>query len=115
MRAKEFINEDRNNLPSNAKHALNRMVVMPDMDMFYEYYRFMTMTAGEPEEKIPPTGQLRDTPAALPYTDEEMDMIKNAAGRLGRTVVDISKKASEQPGTNLKSPVASIKKNRFGV
>ena len=115
MRAKEFISEDRNNLPPNAKTAMNRMVVMPDMDMFYEYYRFMTMTAGEPEEKIPATGVLRDSPAALPYSEAEMTMINNAAKRMGRTVKDISKKGGESKETNNTSPVASIKKNKHGV
>lgn len=115
MRAKEFVNEDKNNLPPNAKTAMNRMVVMPDMDMFYEYYRFMNMTAGEPEEKIPATGMLRDVPVALPYTEAEMVMINNAAKRMGRRVIDISKKGSEAKETNTSSPVASIKRNKHGV
>jgi len=115
MRAKEFIAEDRNNLSPTAKSALSRMVVMPDMDMFYEYYRFMTMTAGEPEEKIPPTGKLRDNPVALPYTDAEMTMIKNAASRMGRKVSEITDSGRELDGTNTTSPVSKPKKNRYGI
>jgi len=51
----------------------------------------------------------------LPYTKAEMVMINNAAKRMGRRVIDISKKGSEAKETNTSSPVASIKRNKHGV
>ena len=116
MRAKEFIAEDHDNVPPTAKHALNGLVTMPDMDGFYEFYRFMNMTAGEPDQKIPPTGKLRDTPAALPYTPEEMAMVSKSAKRMGKTVLSLTPKGIQEPnGNNNISPVASIKRNKHGV
>jgi hypothetical protein len=116
MRAKEFITEDADNVPHTAKSALNGMVTMPDMDGFYEFYRFMTMTAGEPDYKIPPAGKLRDKPTSLPYTDVEMAMVTKSAGRMGKTVVRLTPKGNQEPKDNhIMSPVASIKRNKHGV
>jgi hypothetical protein len=116
MRAKEFITEDADNVPHTAKSALNGMVTMPDMDGFYEFYRFMTMTAGEPDQKIPPSGKLRDNPTSLPYTDIEMDMVTKSAGRMGKKVLALTPKGHQEPkDTHSVSPVATIKKNKHGV
>ena len=116
MRAKEFITEEADNVPHTAKSALNGMVTMPDMDGFYEFYRFMTMTAGEPDHKIPPSGKLRDKPTSLPYSNIEMDMVKKSAGRMGKTVVPLTPKGHQEPtDTNKNSPLANIKKNKYGV
>ena len=106
MRAKEFITEN-DNVPSNAKAAMNRMMVVPDMDMFYEYYRFMSMTAGEPDVKVPGfADNFRDIPAALAYTDEERQMILNSLKRLGMKAKFVSSSgSSEVNNTNTKSPV----------
>lgn len=116
MRAKEFITEN-DNVPSHAKAAMNRMLVIPDMDMFYEYYRFMSMTAGEPDVKIDAfADHFRDIPAALAYTDEERQMILNSLKRLGMKAKFVSSSGSgEVDGTNTKSPVAARKPNRYGV
>jgi len=115
MRAKEFIVEDSDNVPHTAKSALNKLVTMPDMDGFYEYYRFMNMTAGEPDQKVPATGKLRDNPAALPYTEIEMDMVTKSAKRMGKTVMPLTPKGHQEPGANVKSPVATIKRNKHGI
>lgn len=116
MRAKEFITENHDNIPHTAKSALDGMVTIPDMDGFYEFYRFMTLTAGEPDYKIPATGKLRDNPTALPYSDTEMDMINKSAKRMGKSVVKVTPGGKQETkDTNKSSPVATIKKNRFGV
>lgn len=116
MRAKDFVNEERNNLPSTAKDALDRMVVMPSMDPYYEYYRFMILAAGEPEVKSPPYGEIRDTPAALPYTDVEMDMLTKALKRMGRPPKFATGPGSFEPeDTNKNSVIPKKKKNRYGV
>ena len=116
MRAKEFLKEDHDNVPEVAKSALNNMVTVPDMDGFYEFYRFMTLTAGEPDRKIPATGKLRDNPTALPYTQQEMDMVMKSAKRMGKSAIALTSKGYQEPKDNNRtSPVAAIKKNKYGV
>ena len=106
MRFKEIVSEEINNLPDMAEPVLSRLVVMPGMNPYYDYYRFMIMTAGEPQEKIPPSGELRDVPAALVYTKEEMQMITNALKRTGHKAKFVAGGGSEEPSdTNKKSPV----------
>jgi hypothetical protein len=106
MRAKEFITE-RDNAPRHAKAAMNNMLVLPDMDMYYEYYRFMSMVAGEPDVKVDgPADTFRDMPAAMAYTDEEQQMILNSLKRMGKKAKFVSGKGSaELPEVNTKSPV----------
>lgn len=106
MRAREFITE-RDNTPATAKAAMNNMLVLPDMDMYYEYYRFMSMVAGEPEIKIDgPADTFRDMPAAMAYTDAEHQMILNSLKRMGKKAKFVSGKGSaEMEDTNTKSPV----------
>lgn len=118
MRAKEFISEAKvaDNIPDFAEPVLDRMMMMPDMDPYYEYYRFMTMTAGEPEVKIDPAGTLRNVPAALAYSKEEMTMLNNALKRMGRKAEFVTGPGSQEPkGTHNTSPVAQVKKNKYGV
>lgn len=106
MRLREFVAEEHNNLPDNAEPILSRLVVMPAMNPYYDYYRFMIMTAGEPDEKIPPSGTLRDVPAALVYTKEEMQMITNALKRTGHKAKFVAGAGSEEPAdTNNVSPI----------
>ena len=116
MRAREFLKEDADNLQPTHKSAIDDMISIPNMDAYYEFYRFMNLTAGEPEGKITPTGKLRDTPVALPYTDHDLEMIKRAAKKMGKTITQLTPNGSnELDGTNKNSPVAKIKKNRYGV
>jgi hypothetical protein len=116
MRAREFLKEDHDNVPEVAKPALSRMISIPDMDGFYEFYRFMTMTAGEPDRKIPATGKLRDNPTALPYSDAEAEMIARSAQRMGKHPISLTPKGYQEPKDNNRtSPVAAIKKNKYGV
>lgn len=116
MRAKEFLPEDKNNLSHTHKSAIDTMLAIPNMDAYYEFYRFMNLTAGEPAGQITPTGKLRDNPVALPYTEHDLKMIQNAAKKMGKTVEKLTTSGSnELTGTNTVSPVAAKKKNKHGV
>lgn len=84
MRASEFVKEEKNNMPDFAEPVMSRFFLMPGMSPYYEYYRFMILTAGEPEVKLSTDGTLRDVPAALAYTKEEMQMINNSLKRMGK-------------------------------
>lgn len=106
MRAKEFLSEEENNLPDFAEPVMSRFFLMPGMDPYYEYYRFMILTAGEPEQKLAKDGVLRDVPAALAYTKEEMQMINNAMKRMGKKGKFAAGPGSAEPDdTHSHSPV----------
>ncbi len=106
MRASEFIKEETNNMPDFAEPVMSRFFVMPGMSPYYEYYRFMILTAGEPKEKLPTDGTLRDVPAALAYTKEEMQMISNALKRMGKKGKFVAGPGSLEPtDTQSHSPV----------
>jgi hypothetical protein len=116
MRAKEFLNEDPNNVGDVHKAAIDTLLTVPEMDGFYEFYRFMNAAAAEPDKSIPSTGMLRDNPVALPYTQHDYDMIKKAASKMGKTVKAVTPSGSNEiNGTNSTSPVAKLKKNKYGV
>ena len=106
MRAKEFIAEENNNMPDFAEPVMSRFFLMPGMSPYYEFYRFMILTAGEPEQKLATDGMLRDVPAALAYTKEEMQMINNALKRMGKKGKFAAGPGSMEPeDTNNVSPV----------
>lgn len=116
MRAKDFLKEEINNLSTTHIAAINNMIAIPNMDAYYEFYRFMMLTAGEPDSKITPIGKLRDTPVALGYTATDVEMIKNAAKQMGKKISFLSPSGSnELEGTNKVSPIAPKKKNKYNV
>lgn len=93
-------------MPEFSEPILNGLLVMPEMNPYYEYYRFMTMTAGEPDHKAPAKGQLRDVPAALAYTPQEMQMLQKALKRMGKKGKLVTGCGSREPNdTYVNSPV----------
>lgn len=55
---------------------------------------------------------------AFPYTAEEQEMLKQAFGAVGSHYQDLNKgdlKSQELKGTYTKSPVATPKRNKYGV
>lgn len=106
MRKSEFIREDNNNLPPNAEPVMSRLLLIPSLQQYYEYYRFLIMVAGEPEKHHPQNGRLRDTPTALVYTPQEMDKINNALKRMGKKAITAAGPGSLDPyDTHTQSPV----------
>jgi hypothetical protein len=96
------------------KHTMPHSVVIPEMDEYYEYYRFATALAGCPDENNSHAHflDLRDNPVAIAYTPQEMEMIMRTAKRLGFTPKDVAYPgATEIPGGNTVSPV--MKFNAF--
>lgn len=95
-------------LPLGARYTLPRTVILPDMDLYYEYYRFVTAMACHPELEHQPERQrsLRDVPVVVAYSPQEYDMIKAVAKRMGYEVQDVAFHGStEPPGGNTASPV----------
>ena len=99
-------------LPDGVRHSLPHTVIFPDMDSYYEYYRFVVAMASHPElsDEYYDNHKLRDIPLAVAYTEQEFDMIKSVAKRLGKKWEEVAyKKSQELPGINAKSPVMPFK------
>lgn len=86
---------------------------MPSSDP-YEAYRFgVAMSNHEIDFAEGPTAQ---GAVIVAYTAEEEDIIKGGESQTGHKGVVVADRGSREPkSTNSISPVAKIKKNRFGV
>jgi hypothetical protein len=102
-------------VPDDHKASMGPSLVFTDMDPGHEYYRFMMQAAASPND-IPITTTVRAIPFAMPYTKEDEDMLHHALKRMGKKHTHITPSKGDDPKTaNTTSPVATIKKNRYGV
>lgn len=112
MRLKDLtapINESTcDNMPLGTKHSLPHAVIIPDMDLYYEYYKFVINMACHPELENADfsTPAMRDVPIVVPYTSQEHDMIVATAKRMGKKPKEVAYKGSQElPEVNKTSPV----------
>lgn len=111
MRLKDFyqINETAElNIPDAIRHTLPKTVIFPDMDLYYDYYKFVKAMACHPElnDKVIDDKTMRDVPVAVAYTPQEYDMIMSVAKRMGQKTEEIAFGGSQEPpGINTVSPV----------
>ena len=100
---------EHHNLPLDTRYTLPRTVIFPDMDLYYEYYKFVTAMASHPEIDSNATmlnKPLRDVPIAVAYTPQEYDMIIDVAKRMGKKTEEVAFGGStEPPSGNTTSPV----------
>jgi len=102
-------------LHDEVKSTLNPSLVFTDMDPGYDFYKFMMQAAASPND-IPVDSLLKAIPLSMPYTKEDEDMLHHALKRMGKKHKHITPHASSEPNaTHNKSPVAKIKKNKYGV
>ena len=102
------------NIHKDIRYTLPKTVIFPDMDLYYEYYKFVTAMASHPEldPEYFKTIPLRDVPIAIAYTPQEYEMIQAVAQRMGKKTEEIAFSGSkEPPGGNTVSPV--MKFNMF--
>lgn len=103
------LNESKeSDVPLGIRYTMPKTVIFPDMDLYYEYYKFATAMASHPEleNEHPSDRPLRDVPMAVAYTDAEYKMIMDVAKRMGKTAKEIAFGGSvEPPGGNTTSPV----------
>lgn len=111
MRLSHLINEAETDLPMGTRYTLPRTVILPDTDLYYEYYRFVTAMACHPELDPSVTNErsLRDVPIIVAYSPQEYEMIKAVAARMGKKIEDISVGSVEPPGGNTVSPVMKFR------
>ena len=100
-------NPIRDGLPPSFQHSMPATHSFPDMDGYYQFYRFVVAMAGMPEKnEVVDNIALRDIPIAVAYTKEEHDMIHAAAERMGIKPDELAYHGShELPDTYTTSPV----------
>lgn len=115
MRAKEFITEESSGIHPYDEKRLANIMVMPELDQFYEFYRFMIATACSPETPSP-DGDLNCKPAAIAYTQADEDKLKHGLSIMGKKGKWMASGEAREPNdTSTTSPVAKVKKNKYGV
>lgn len=129
MRASEFLNETLSSTApgevSSKKSKLRKdhYDAIPGMEtytsipgMYYGMYRFGIHMAGSPNNGSPQQGPTSNEMVTLAYTDVEQDIIDHSAKQMGFKRKSLSSpKSKELDTTNKTSPIASIKRNRYGI
>ena len=114
MRAKEFIVERE--LPGRKSSVLPGTKIYPGMPSAnpYEIYRFgMAMANHEIKNAAGPANNFA---VITTYAPEEEEIVKAAERKTGQKGQVLADKGSSEPAsTDVLSPVARPKKNRYGV
>jgi hypothetical protein len=132
MRAKEFISEDITadgaKFDDSVTSAIKGALSLPGISINksngnpYQGYRFGLALAGSHSDAsktvdTPAAGAMAGDPLLTVYTQEEYEMVANAAKQvLAGPIKKLSSMASQEKTDTYKiSPVAKPKKNRYGV
>ena len=113
MRAREFITERE--MPQRKSRTMSTAFEFPTMPSSdgYQIYRFGMAMANHEQPPYGPAGQHAVISA---YTLEEEEIVRaaeRATGHKGRILAD---RGSDEPlSTDILSPVAKPKRNRYGV
>ena len=104
-------NRIKKGLPPSFQHSMPATHSFPDMDGYYQFYRFVVAMAGHPDnDSLPLYSRMRDIPIAVAYTKQEHDMIHATAKRMGFKPDELAYEGShELPDTYTKSPVMKFK------
>ena len=114
MRAREFIVE--RGFPERKSRTMKAAFAFPSMPSSnpYAVYRFGMAMADHTINY--PEGPTSNSAVIVAYTPEEEDIIKGGSRQTGDQGQLVTDRESREPkSTNNRSPVAQIKKNRFGV
>ena len=108
MRAFEFISETKIE-KTNTEHSstMQPSMSISDMDSYYEFYRFMNVIAGDPENEVSSAHEhFRDTPLVMAYTPQEQEMLMRSIKKMGKKAKFITRNNGTEPSTtNSVSPV----------
>jgi hypothetical protein len=124
MRAKEIIIETgMRKISKDQKASMKNASTLPALNQStgsaYMNYRMAVALAGAPEypTKMEADNWVGGDPLISSYTDEEFDMVKKAAAQVGAGAIQnwSGKRSQETADVQKVSPVAAIKKNKYGV
>jgi hypothetical protein len=117
MRAKEFLNE------TNADKPLRKGIQLSgpyakrydQIGTFYDLYRFGIAVAGG--STTPAEGPVRDSPSVWITNEVDDEKVKTAERVVGikGTVIVPKGPSEEYKDTETVSPIAKIKRNKYGV
>lgn len=114
MRLREIF-EDKSGINANDARAMANTVKYPQMDNSYELYRFGVSMAGQPGP-TGPTATVGDVPVLVAYSKGDEEIIRSTEKAHGVKGRSINSRASKEPqGTNIVSPTAAAKRNKYGV
>ena len=116
MRLREFISEANKTgqYRKGLKHSGPYAKRYDELDTFYDMYRLGIALANS---EAPSTGAVSHSPTVWVRNDEEAEKLSKAERAVGvkGTVVVPKGPSEELPGVETISPVASIKRNKYGV
>jgi len=125
MRAKEFITEvsekKLTNRQGQSQAGINLYTDAERRNSDYVSYRLgmaVACTDGTNDPDMPAKGWSDKSKTTHPYTSQEQEMLKKAYKAVGANWKDLTHgdlKSRELKTTNTVSPVAKIKKNKYGV
>jgi hypothetical protein len=125
MRAKEFVSEAKTKQITKRQNqssvGINVFNDGPEWTSDYSGYRLMIAAAttdGKTESDTPAETYIGRKKTAYPYTKEEQDKLKKAYKTVGAKYTDPNHgdmRSLELDDTNITSPVAKPKKNKYGV
>jgi hypothetical protein len=127
MRAKEFIQEGKSSQSKITKRqqqstaGLNTYSDAEHWNSDYVAYRLGMAVAGTDgviDPQMDAKSWIGKSKSTHPYTQQEQDMLKKAYKAVGANYKDENNgnlKSMELETTNKQSPVAKIKKNRYGI
>ena len=113
MRAREFITERE--MPQRKSRTMSTAFEFPTMPSSdgYQVYRFGMAMANHEQPPYGPAGQHAVISAYTPEEEEIIHAAERATGHKGRILAD---RGSDEPlSTDILSPVAKPKRNRYGV
>ena len=114
MRAREFITERQ--MPERKSRAMSTAFYFPSMPSSNPYaaYRFGMAMANHDINYA--EGPASNSAVIVAYTPEEEEIIRGGSQQTGDRGKLLADRGSHEPdSTGVQSPVARIKKNRYGV
>lgn len=118
MRAKEFISEQQ--IEGEERHTLPATYILPNLpnqDPYLQYRMGLQLAAAGPDMYKPAA----DSPwgenmAVTAYSSGDEEILKQALKQSHQAAELITTAKSEEPKSiNKTSPVAAVKKNRYGI
>jgi len=108
---------NRGKLHHHHATAIPGMSTIPDWPgQYYNMYRLGVHLAGSPENPNDKKGPFANEMVFTTYTDEEAEILKHSAKEMGVKIKPLSSKDSvETDGVNTTSPVAKVKRNKYGI
>jgi len=105
-------------LRADTQHAMPNMRVHPDLDNSspYKAYRYGVAMAGAPSQDFDPNGPIGQKMITVGYTEADDNIVRGADKIMkSRSKAITSKGSKELEDTNTTSPIAKVKRNKYGV